>query len=278
MKHPSSLHTPIKLPVFLRLFRRCPLPHKLGLLERMYGNKLSKNGISWVETSNGVIWKLDLRDSCERWIVYGDYEGLIQMNWIRSWLEGGGAVIDSGANIGQMLLYLAPLPNVSIHAFEPTPDAYEWLMECLNRYPDWQVIVNNLGLSSYEGQLHVQLDGAKSTARMDWYKDKNLPKVEINVQRLDSYMSNMGIEKIRLWKLDVEGCELEALKGSKQNLLKKNIDAILVEMSKGSQIEVTSFLEECDYELYALSATGHVVRLKGEIAGTRNMIALPVKN
>lgn len=162
----------LELPAVLRLLRRLPLPHKLGLLEKLYGQELGQLGIAWVVTANGVLWKLNLADACQRWIVFGDYEGSIQMSWLRHWLAPGGVVIDSGANIGQMLLYLAPLPGVDLFAFEPLPTAADWLDECLRHQPNWSVKVIRQGLSDSIGTLSMQIDGARSTTRSDWYGSK----------------------------------------------------------------------------------------------------------
>jgi len=266
-------HRPIHLPFLLRLLRRYPIPHKLGLMDRLFGKTLLRYGASWVTTSNGVIWKLNLEDITERWIVYGDYEGPLQMNWIRAWLADGGTVVDSGVNIGQMLLFMAPLPEVSVHAFEPLPEAYKWMSECVGGYPEWKIKLNQYGLSSSHCKINIQVDGARSTARMDWYEGKNFPLVEITVKTLDEYLQQEGIEQVRLWKLDVEGHELEALNGARKYLQKHKIGAILIEVS--SQLEVTRFLKKYGYELYMLRSSGQLKKVVEKMTGTCNMIALP---
>lgn len=267
------MHKKIPLPITLRILRKLPIPRKLGLLDRIFGKKIQENGICWVEASNGVIWKLNLQDATERWIIYGDYEGPLQMNWIRKWLADGGIVVDSGVNIGQMLLFMAPLPEVSVHAFEPLPVAYKWVSECIEGYPEWKIKLNQHGLSSSHCKIKIQVDGARSTSRMDWYIGKNFPLVEITVKTLDDYLLQEGIEQLRLWKLDVEGHELEALKGARIYLQKHRIDAILIEVS--SQSEVTRFLKGCGYELYMLRPNGRLKKVVEKMTGTHNMIALP---
>jgi hypothetical protein len=39
--------------------------------------------------------------------VYGKYEGAPFLNWAKKFLAPNAIIIDSGANIGQMLMYLA---------------------------------------------------------------------------------------------------------------------------------------------------------------------------
>ena len=96
-----------------------------GTGESVYVNSLQQQaaalGKATVKCTNGHIWTLDLGEVTHRWLVYGDYEGPLQMNWLRNWLsqEGGGVSVDSGANIGQYVVSLSHLPGVQTFAFVP---------------------------------------------------------------------------------------------------------------------------------------------------------------
>ncbi len=84
------------LPIALATLQRLEFPRKLGLMEMLYGRKLAARGTTWIQTSRGITWKLDLRDPCHRWIVYGYYEGPAIWRWLRGWLRDGDVVVDSG--------------------------------------------------------------------------------------------------------------------------------------------------------------------------------------
>lgn len=267
---------PTQFPIGLKTLRDIPFPHKLGILERLYGKTLFRKGICWAETSNRVLWKLDLREVTQRWIVYGDYEGPAQMQWLRRWLSGGGGVvIDSGANIGQMLLFLAPLPHVEIYAFEPLPDAANWLAECLDNYPDWKVKLIRQGLSRQQEEIAIQIDGARSTTRMDWYAGKGFPTSTITVTSLDEFLMEHNVKKVRLWKLDVEGHELQALQGAERHLRSYCIEAALIEDS-GSD-DVYAYLDDCGYSLYRISGEGFLVPFSKTDGVHGNILVLPKK-
>ena len=121
----------IKLPATLNFIRRFEFPKKLGILERIYGRNLDSIGAGWVICSNGIVWKLDLKDPCHRWIVYGKYEGGAGIDLAMEKLKNGGVYIDSGANIGQWLLYIANLKGVKTIAFEPVKSERNWLAKCV---------------------------------------------------------------------------------------------------------------------------------------------------
>jgi FkbM family methyltransferase len=270
-----AMNSVIRLPLGLVWLRKFPIRHKLGILERIFGKTLAKHGVCWVRVSNGNTWKLDLRDASHRWIVYGDYEGPIQMQWIRQWLHNGGVVVDSGTNIGQMLLFFAPLPRVCVHGFEPLPVAADWVDECLSNYPEWNVTIVRKGLSDVDKDIPIQVDGARSTARMDWYIGKSFPSISIEVLPLDKYLDDQEIGRVRLWKLDVEGYELQALRGARQHLEKNLIDAILVEISTSTHSQVIDCLEECGYHPFKIAPGNRLVPYVWEGAANENIVALP---
>lgn len=197
------------------------------------------------------------------------------MDWLRSWLRNGGHVVDSGANIGQMTLSLAPLSSVTVHAFEPTNAAGDWLAECIevNSFQNIRLIRN--GLSSETCKMPIQLDDARSTLRMDWYQDKNLEVEEISLIALDDYLSDQNIDHVRLWKLDVEGHELQALKGAENSLAKGKIDAILIEVSQSTFEDVRQFLGQLKYRLHAITEGGNLKPFQGDITHNFNLVALP---
>jgi FkbM family methyltransferase len=271
MKHPSS----IELPFLLRLIRHIPFPHKLGILERLFGKRVAQLGTSRVALANGITWKLDLTESCHRWMVYGDYEGPHFIAWIKKWLTTGGIVVDSGANIGQTLVYFATQPNVEVFAFEPNEEAADWLEECLAYYPAWKVKVIRKGLDSMKTIRKFQVAGAMSTTRLDWYVNKDLKQIMINVVRLDDYMIQSGINRIRLWKIDVEGAEVAALQGASRMLSNRTVDALIIELSKQRYPEVKTLLSAHGYRLYNIGKSGKLLSINDEsIQGTTNIIAV----
>jgi len=218
----------VRLPMGLAILRGLPLPRKLGFLDRLYGSILQRHGASRVKTSAGPVWKLDLRNPTHRWIVYGDYEGPDFIPWARRWLRPDSLVVDSGANIGQVLLYLAPkLRTGKYIAVEPNPEARAWLMQCLNRYPNWPVTVESFGLGAVRGR--ATLSGESGETTVGSHGSLKTGTGDIEVRTLDEYCNESNIQIIDLWKLDMEGGEEEALKGARALLKRKAIKALVVE-------------------------------------------------
>jgi len=265
----------LTLPLSLRLLRGVPLPRKLGLLERLYGKRLARHGVTWATTAAGPAWKLDLSDVGHRWMLYGGYEGPLQMRWIRRWLRSGDVVIDSGANIGQMLLNFACAAEVRIIAFEPLPSARAWLLECLERQTGWNVTVLACGLGAVSERVALRLHGAMSTTRLDWYPTQALDTLEIQVEALDSMMAALGVDRIRLWKLDIEGGEPAAIHGARHYLESRRIEAVLVESAPELFAELHHAFAAVGYSLFEIRSRGRLRTATGLRFG--NLLALPAE-
>lgn len=272
----------LSLPIGLRLLRQTRFPHKLGLLDRLYGGYLSRVGVAWVKTANGPVWKLDLRSGPHRWIVYGDYGGPTFIRWARHWLRTGGVVVDSGANIGQTVLYFAALDNTTVYAFEPNGESVVWLEECLREQRGWNVEVVRQGLSDSPNQLSLLVPdfagehGAQGTLHTEWYGDQKREMVPIVVDRLDTFVEERNISTIRLWKLDVEGWELNALRGAEKSFRRKAIDAVVVELHPANSEAVGEFIKSCGYDWFAIGSGGQLEHFQGKAKDLVDVVLLPV--
>ena len=241
----------IKLPHTLNVLRKATLPRKLGLLEKLYGEWLQRQGIAWVRCWNGTIWKLDLSDPCHRWMVYGIYEGGTGIRLAKRILAKGGVFVDSGANIGQWLTYLGGISGVKALEFEPVISQRLWLKQCLDHQTTWDVQLLDCGLGNEEAELEIQVWGSRSTLRTDWYVTKNFPTEKVLIRRLDQVLPEYHVEVVDFWKLDVEGAELQALEGASALLQRKQIRHIWIECNPSTYKEARHLLERHGYSLYS---------------------------
>lgn len=273
----SSRHdNPIPLSWSLRVLRSLPLPRKLGLLERIYGRGLAKFGVVWVRTQKGPCWKLDLGDVSHRWIVYGDYEGRVQMNWITQWLAKGGVVVDSGANIGEMALYFSAAPGVDLLCVEPVAQNFKWLTECIEANHLSNTRIANVALGAEEGYSDIQIDSGRSTLQAEWYSGKSLSRNKVRLTTLDILAESYEIARVRLWKLDVEGWEVPALLGADRLLRERRIDALLIEITPQRFAGIQDVLMARGYRLGEIRANG--IHFVDSARHHGNLVALPTRS
>lgn len=230
LKIPRSLPSPLRLPRTLRALQRWEFPHKLGLCERIYGASLHAAGIAWVRTAPGTLWKLDLTNPTHRWMVYGSYEGPGFWRWFRR-QPAPTLIVDSGANIGQTVVYFsAYAPATRILAFEPGAAARQWLTECVaaNALDRVQILPDALGAEHGTAFL---ADNHDSSQHGSWNHVNSTAGTPVNVTSLDDALAAHGSAEVSLWKLDLEGYELSALRGAAQSLATRRIRAIHMEVS-----------------------------------------------
>lgn len=247
----QPIHTAV-IPPLLNWIQAIDFPHKLGICERLFGRAIASHQICWINTGAGLSWKLNLTNPTHRWIVYGKYEGAPFINWARSFLPTDGIVVDSGANIGQMLQYLAQyVPHGKVLAFEPGSEAANWLEECLTTHPELPVELLRFGLGAVPAQLRLNHIGG-SNRHGAWSQISETEGETIQIVRLVDELAARSIYSVDLWKLDVEGYEIPALQGAEALLSEKRIRAIYAELSGPNGVKVREYLSSFGYECYLL--------------------------
>jgi FkbM family methyltransferase len=184
------------------------------------------------------------------------------VKWIRNWLKEGGVIVDSGANIGQMLIYYLLSPDTQILCIEPVPKCVDWLIECINAggYED-RVTVARLLLDASEGVTELKVAGEGdtgewSTVHTQWFKRLNTETIECDATTFDNLILNSRLSSVRFWKLDVEGAELRALTGARHSLKEGAVEALLVEIIQENSFAVNQLLNEFGYVAHRIKASG----------------------
>lgn len=238
----------IRLP--LSWLQVIDFPHKLGICERLFGRMLAPQGICWIKTGASIPWKLDLTNPTHRWIVYGKYEGASFINWAQKFIPPNGIIVDSGANIGQMLMYLAQwVPQGKVLAFEPGKEAANWLEECLAIHAHLPVEILRVGLGASPKQLRLKRIGA-NYGHGAWNQVSENEGETIHIVRLADELAARSIETVDLWILDVEGYEIPALQGAEILLKEQRIKAIYAELDGSNGQQIRHYLSSFGYRCY----------------------------
>jgi len=196
---------------------------------------------------DGVLGSYELRPgTLDAWGVHGSNEAQTHAMIGKTIVGPGGIMIDVGGYIGYFSLrYRHRFDH--IYVFEPFPANADALARniALNQAEQSVTLVRagvaaTAGIRSFylqENDTHSLVQGSKSH------------RIEINVVTLDGFVASQNIDpdQIRLIKIDVEGAELDVLKGA-ASVLKKGRPQIVTEANtEEDRRKVASFLADLGY-------------------------------
>ena len=151
------------------------------------------------------------------------------------------SIIDAGAHKGEFLINITPhVPFKKAYTFEPQLEIFNILKKKFIN--DERIIHNNLALSQIIEKKKITINKLTSTSSLSEFnsssfflkiknfflmqKNKELITYEVETTTIDDYFEKLDLTN-SLLKIDVEGYELNVLKGSKNTI--KKIKFVLIE-------------------------------------------------
>lgn len=180
----------------------------------------------------------------------------IVTKFISPQIKNGMTVLDIGADIGYYTLLFAKLVGNKgrVFSFEPIPKAKWFLDKNIEMNSLNNVSVLSFALFDKPGKVCLEDPFTKSKINTS---KKTLSENDIIVEMkvFDDWKSEEGIDRVDLVKIDVEGAELNILRGMK-NTLQSDRPGLLIEVhpqlmeSFGfSPSDLTEFLLEFGYQI-----------------------------
>lgn len=183
-----------------------------------------------------------------------------KMNLIRNCLPPGGIFIDVDSNKGDFTLLAAKTvgSNGRVFSFEPEPRNCCWIGKSIeaDRYDKMKLF--ELALSGTDGTALLHL-GTKSA----WHTlvpqcpARGAGVIEVVTKRLDSVLKEADQASVDMIKIDVEGAELEVLKGARETLSNNNDLVLTMDLHPHLGVEVAEIfkiLQEQDLQVYEAQA------------------------
>lgn len=173
--------------------------------------------------------------------------------WSYNNIKKGMTAIDIGACLGYYSVLFSKLVGNSgnVVAFEPEYTNYINLINNLIKHNCRNVRTVNAALSDYNGTGRLYLKAKKG-----WHtliRDDNCEYQEIIIHKLDTYLKRFRIEKVDVLKIDVEGADLEVLKGAVDTISKSDKVALLlethVELYDVNEIEIFELLNNYKFDV-----------------------------
>ena len=137
-------------------------------------------------------------------------------------------VFDCGARYGEMAVrFRAMFPTCKVYSFEPTPETFEVLKRNVGGDPNVEIVPAAVG--EHNGTLNFYMnEDEQSNSLVKIREDAKVTQVK--VIRLEDFCREKGIGHIDLFKIDVEGFELAALKRLERLLRAIEVDVVYTEV------------------------------------------------
>jgi FkbM family methyltransferase len=240
--------------------------HRLRTVK--YGHRIADSRLGKLIAAQGAVLAT-LRCGAQALCFANDYIGRSMYLWgdynprisalVASILRPGDTALDIGANFGVVGLPIANIvgPTGRVHLFEPQPVAAQCLRASLfiNGYS--QAALHECALSDHSGSAMMTIVDPANLGETTLELPGPRPalsagQIEVKLEEAGRYIEALGLKKVALIKIDVEGHEPVILESLREWLTKVRVPVILFECHVGEgrflQMPTVRILSSLGYE------------------------------
>ena len=232
-------------------------PQTLSLTERAYTIQENASQTDWIETVNARHGKFSVLKNdiyiAKSMLAYGEYSEH-EIELFRKILTAGNVAIEVGANIGAHTVPLGHIVgrNGRLYAFEPQALIFTLLQDNITQNDLTQVTAHQLALGDTLSQILVPRLDPKSRNNFGGISlntDQYVPETsdQIAVSTVDA----LALDTCQLIKADVEGMELQVVKGAIETIQRCNPYLYLENDRKNQSTKLVSFVKQLGYRVFA---------------------------
>jgi FkbM family methyltransferase len=194
------------------------------------------------------------------WTIYDGIHEWEELQFCFRYLRPGDHFVDVGANVGVFSSLIGTrLPGVQITAVEPFPPIRQFLeLNLALNELDVRVVDSAVGAEAGEATFEILERDVLNRLAPEGAVIPTSKGIRVAVQTLDEILTDASPALI---KIDVEGTELNVLRGTRHLLLTQAPVVLFEHCGHGNSFgvtpaEVRSFLAEVGYRIYLLD--GHL--------------------
>lgn len=201
---------------------------------------------------------------------------------LRKFISPEDTVMDIGANVGALTLLLAQVANRGkVIAIEPGITTFNRLKAnlSLNSALHDLVEVYQLGIADAPGTLY-------------WQEDANVPGnaglfsqegIAVQVESLDRFVNQLTLERLDFIKIDVEGMELEVIKGGmtaiaqfRPILYYETLESFRINRGFDIYNQIFNLLKDLGYRQFAIAKNAQLFEVTNlDHLASPNTLAMP---
>ena len=240
-----------------------------------------------------IFFSCDPRNHFERKIIKQGFSDHTVLDYMADCAQPNTIVLDVGANVGVYAIPLAAaFRDVTVHAFEPNNVVAEKISEngrlnnLSNLVVHFSAVADSVGVGDF-----YQFDDDISLSSLNYHAAEihGKPVIrKVQIETIDHLFIGNSAQKISFIKIDVQGAELEVLRGA-CGVIRRDLPVILFEhedmhfktpvSAQEKKNAIAEFLGGFGYKTFYLTRFSHRLLLpvnwKRQLNG--DIIALPMK-
>ncbi len=235
----------------------------------------------------GMRMKVDISKSMGESIYWRGAHDWRPIFVLDRYLKFGQTFIDVGANQGEYSIWAARkvAPSGSVIAFEPMDTLYKQLNENMRLNPFHNQLFKSLkiGLSDKPGEMNLYGKASSNEGVNTMFPTAEHTELiqKIPLDTLDSQLEKLACKQVDFIKIDVEGAELQVLKGATETLVKHK-PLLLIEVNEeASQAagytsdDILVFLRSFGYQFHEIGLRGRLKSIENIGLSFCNILATP---
>ncbi len=117
-------------------------------------------------------------------------------------------ILDLGSNVGFSLMYFRiRYPEARLYGFEPDPNTFRRLRDGVGQLPG--VHVYPYAIASFDGEIPFHTDPHRNQSSSLERRSDRQQRVLVQARKLDTLLSELGLQRVDLLKFDIEGAEMD---------------------------------------------------------------------
>jgi len=136
-----------------------------------------------------------------------------------------------------------------IIAFEPEPRNIVLLKENTKHLKNILIVPKALGNKSGNLELLIHRTSGAHFIAQDFNPDPDDKMIMVQIEKIDTIFEELELDIVDFVKIDIEGWEMEALRGAMSSLKKIKFFSIASYHTKNQKFEITDFLESKNFKV-----------------------------
>jgi FkbM family methyltransferase len=171
-------------------------------------------------------------------------------------------VIDVGAHIGKYTVLASRIlkNKGKVISIEPSKENFEILKMNISLNKLENVVALNLAASNLNKRNVKLYKTLRESGRKTLKYIPNTPYELVNCINLDYLLKRLKVPKVDLIKIEVEGEELNVIKGFKRYLSSHKVDNLIIEINYENLNRMRNILNSLGYSLQKIEATNYIVK------------------